>query len=199
VIRFLLVAFIGPSAAYSSYPIAWPSLSEKLHAGIEGVRQRAELRQVCRALGRRRDVFSDGQHFKAGRNAKYGNEPGALFCTYISDQYAPFHTIAHFSDDVLRLAVSIQQVLVTASLILRKISASANRQFAGGPDRFQKNPMVLPRNLPILPFVEGWWLFDFPRRRCLSAADHVAQGGIEGGRIHRGHGLELEFRMSTQQ
>jgi len=43
---------------------------------------------------------SDGQHFRAGghgqaagyRNAKYGNEPGVLFYTHISDQYAPFHT-----------------------------------------------------------------------------------------------------------
>ena len=43
---------------------------------------------------------SDGQRFKAGGHAertgqvnpKYGNEPGLLFYTHISDQYAPFHT-----------------------------------------------------------------------------------------------------------
>ena len=43
---------------------------------------------------------SDGQRFKAGGHAertgqvnpKYGNEPGVLFYTHISDQYAPFHT-----------------------------------------------------------------------------------------------------------
>ncbi|MEH6825511.1 MAG: Tn3 family transposase [Motiliproteus sp.] len=43
---------------------------------------------------------SDGQRFKSGGrgeaigkvNAKYGNEPGALFYTHISDHYAPFHT-----------------------------------------------------------------------------------------------------------
>jgi TnpA family transposase len=42
---------------------------------------------------------SDGQHFRAGGrgesagqvNARYGNEPGVLFYTHISDQYAPFH------------------------------------------------------------------------------------------------------------
>jgi TnpA family transposase len=43
---------------------------------------------------------SDGQRFRAGghgeaggyRNAKYGDDPGVLFYTHISDQYAPFHT-----------------------------------------------------------------------------------------------------------
>ena len=43
---------------------------------------------------------SDGQRFKAGGHAertgqvnpKYGNEPGVLFYTHVSDQYAPFHT-----------------------------------------------------------------------------------------------------------
>ncbi|TVT54828.1 MAG: Tn3 family transposase [Azoarcus sp. PHD] len=43
---------------------------------------------------------SDGQRFKAGSkaestghiNPKYGSEPGRLFYTHISDQYAPFHT-----------------------------------------------------------------------------------------------------------
>lgn len=43
---------------------------------------------------------SDGQRFRAGghgesagnRNAKYGCEPGVLFYTHLSDQYAPFYT-----------------------------------------------------------------------------------------------------------
>jgi len=43
---------------------------------------------------------SDGQRFKSGGhgertgriNPKYGSEPGVLFYTHISDQYAPFHT-----------------------------------------------------------------------------------------------------------
>jgi len=43
---------------------------------------------------------SDGQRYRAGGrgesagavNAKYGNEPGVLFYTHVSDQYAPFHT-----------------------------------------------------------------------------------------------------------
>jgi TnpA family transposase len=43
---------------------------------------------------------SDGQRFKAGGHAeaggnvnpKYGSEPGILFYTHVSDQYAPFHT-----------------------------------------------------------------------------------------------------------
>lgn len=43
---------------------------------------------------------SDGQRFRAGNkaestghiNPKYGSEPGRLFYTHISDQYAPFHT-----------------------------------------------------------------------------------------------------------
>ena len=43
---------------------------------------------------------SDGQRFKAGGHAeaagnvnpKYGSEPGVLFYTHVSDQYAPFHT-----------------------------------------------------------------------------------------------------------
>lgn len=43
---------------------------------------------------------SDGQRFKAGGraeasgniNPKYGSEPGVIFYTHVSDQYAPFHT-----------------------------------------------------------------------------------------------------------
>ncbi|MFP1453850.1 Tn3 family transposase [Escherichia coli] len=43
---------------------------------------------------------SDGQRFRAGGrgestghvNPKYGSEPGRLFYTHISDQYAPFST-----------------------------------------------------------------------------------------------------------
>src|SRR5580692_1065732 len=43
---------------------------------------------------------SDGQRFRAGGrgeasgqiNARYGGEPGVLFYTHLSDQYAPFHT-----------------------------------------------------------------------------------------------------------
>ena len=43
---------------------------------------------------------SDGQRFRTGGraestghiNPKYGSEPGRLFYTHISDQYAPFHT-----------------------------------------------------------------------------------------------------------
>src|SRR5208337_2673434 len=43
---------------------------------------------------------SDGQRFRAGNraessghvNPKYGSEPGRLFYTHISDQYAPFST-----------------------------------------------------------------------------------------------------------
>ena len=45
---------------------------------------------------------SDGQRFATGGrgnvggqvNARYGREPGALFYTHVSDQYAPFHTQA---------------------------------------------------------------------------------------------------------
>lgn len=45
---------------------------------------------------------SDGQRFPVGGhgrkfghlNAKYGREPGILFYTHVSDQYAPFHTKA---------------------------------------------------------------------------------------------------------
>ncbi|MDX6557162.1 MAG: hypothetical protein QOF72_211, partial [Blastocatellia bacterium] len=43
---------------------------------------------------------SDGQRFQAGGrgeeagqvNLRYGTEPGVLFYTLVSDQYAPFHT-----------------------------------------------------------------------------------------------------------
>jgi hypothetical protein len=45
---------------------------------------------------------SDGQHFRAGGhgeavnlvNARYGNEPGVMFYTHLSDQFGPFHTKA---------------------------------------------------------------------------------------------------------
>jgi len=47
-----------------------------------------------------RPLLSDGQRFRAGGrgestghvNPKYGSEPGGLFYTHISDQYAPFST-----------------------------------------------------------------------------------------------------------
>jgi TnpA family transposase len=45
---------------------------------------------------------SDGQHFRAGGhgeavnlvNARYGNEPGVMFYTHLSDQFGPYHTKA---------------------------------------------------------------------------------------------------------
>nr|MDP8995221.1 Tn3 family transposase [Pseudomonadota bacterium] len=45
---------------------------------------------------------SDGQYFRAGGhgeavnlvNARYGNEPGVMFYTHLSDQFGPFHTKA---------------------------------------------------------------------------------------------------------
>jgi TnpA family transposase len=84
-------------------------------------------------------------------NAKYGNDPGVTFYTHVSDQYAPFHTkvinatvrdatlgaliggsiqnklIEQQFAETLRLAASIQQGTVTASLILRKLGATPGK------------------------------------------------------------------------
>ncbi len=75
-------------------------------------------------------------------NAHYGTEPGLKLYTHLSDQYGPYHTttisataseapylvdglLYHESqwDELLRLATSIRQGAVTASLVLRKLAA----------------------------------------------------------------------------
>jgi TnpA family transposase len=69
-----------------------------LFKGTRRTGQRPTQIAVRCALGR--GSSSDGQRFRAGghgesagnRNAKYGSEPGVLFYTHLSDQYAPFYT-----------------------------------------------------------------------------------------------------------
>ncbi|MGF6756994.1 hypothetical protein P3T16_004405 [Paraburkholderia sp. GAS42] len=71
---------------------------------------------------------SDGQRFRAGGgaestghvNPKYGAEPGRMFYTHISDQYAPFYPISSTS------ACAIQPMCSMDCCITSRICASRN-------------------------------------------------------------------------
>ncbi len=90
----------GTSVAKLSWLVAWYIRDETYQKGlIELVNYQHGL-PFAAYWGEGTTSSSDGQRFRAGghgqaagyRNAKYGNEPGVLFYTHISDQYAPFHT-----------------------------------------------------------------------------------------------------------
>jgi hypothetical protein len=85
---------------------------------------------------------SDGQRFKAGGqaeaagnvNPKYGSEPGVLFYTHVSDQYAPFHT------KVINSACAMQPMCSTAFCTMSPIFASRSTT----PIRRASGIMCLP-------------------------------------------------------
>ncbi|HEY3268383.1 MAG TPA: Tn3 family transposase [Armatimonadota bacterium] len=91
-----------PGITYSklSWLQAWHVRDETYSAALAEV-VNAQFRHPFAAYwGDGTTSSSDGQRFRAGGtgeamgqvNARYGSEPGALFYTHISDQYAPFHT-----------------------------------------------------------------------------------------------------------
>jgi TnpA family transposase len=90
----------GTSYAKLSWLQAWHIRDESYSAALADL-VNAQYRQPFASYwGDGTTSSSDGQRFRAGShgggsgqiNARYGNEPGVLFYTHISDQYAPFHT-----------------------------------------------------------------------------------------------------------
>jgi hypothetical protein len=92
----------SPGATYAklSWLQAWHIRDETYAAGLADL-VNAQLKHAFAANGGDGTTSSsDGQRFRAGGraestghiNLKYGAEPGKLFYTHISDQYAPFST-----------------------------------------------------------------------------------------------------------
>ena len=91
-----------PGATYArlTWLQAWHIRDETYSAALAEV-VNAQFRQPFAAFwGDGTTSSSDGQYFRAGGrgeaagqiNAHYGGDPGVLFYTHVSDQYAPFHT-----------------------------------------------------------------------------------------------------------
>jgi len=90
----------GTTYAKLSWLQAWHIRDETYSAALADL-VNAQFRQpFAENWGAGTASSSDGQRFKAGGHAerggnvnpKYGSEPGVLFYTHVSDQYAPFHT-----------------------------------------------------------------------------------------------------------
>jgi TnpA family transposase len=91
-----------PGATYArlTWLQAWHIRDEAYSAALAEV-VNAQFRHPFAAFwGDGTTSSSDGQYFRAGGrgeaagqiNAHYGGDPGVLFYTHVSDQYAPFHT-----------------------------------------------------------------------------------------------------------
>lgn len=90
----------GTSYAKLSWLQAWHVRDETYSAALADLVNAQYTQPFAAHWGDGTTSSSDGQRFKAGGraetggniNPKYGSEPGVLFYTHISDQYAPFHT-----------------------------------------------------------------------------------------------------------
>lgn len=90
----------GASYAKLSWLQAWHVRDETYAAALAELVNEQSRQPFAAYWGDGTTSSSDGQRFKAGGraeaagrvNPKYGNEPGVLFYTHVSDQYAPFHT-----------------------------------------------------------------------------------------------------------
>lgn len=92
----------SPGATYSklSWLQAWHIRDETYSAGLTELVNAQFRHGFAEHWGNGTTSSSDGQRFRAGGqaestghiNPKYGAEPGKLFYTHISDQYAPFST-----------------------------------------------------------------------------------------------------------
>jgi len=88
------------STTQLSWLCAWHIRDETYAAALAELVQAQSNEPLALAWGDGTTSSSDGQRFKAGSHAttsgqvnpKYGSEPGRLFYTHISDQYAPFHS-----------------------------------------------------------------------------------------------------------
>lgn len=91
-----------PEVAYSrlSWAQAWHIREETYSAALATLVNAQGGQPLAAWWGDGSASSSDGQRFRTGGggevlgqvNAKYGAEPGMLFYTHLSDQYAPFHT-----------------------------------------------------------------------------------------------------------
>ncbi len=90
----------GTTYAKLSWLQAWHILDETYSAALADLVNAQGQHPFARHWGEGTTSSSDGQRFTAGGHAeaggnvnpKYGSEPGVLFYTHVSDQYAPFHT-----------------------------------------------------------------------------------------------------------
>jgi TnpA family transposase len=90
----------GVTYARLSWLQAWHVRDETYSAALAEVVNAQFRHPFSQYWGDGTSSSSDGQRFRAGGageaaghvNARYGHEPGALFYTHVSDQYAPFHT-----------------------------------------------------------------------------------------------------------
>jgi TnpA family transposase len=79
---------------------------------------------------------SVGQYFRAGdrgeavgqTNSNYGGDPGVLFYTHLSDQYAPFHTQVINAHSSRRIYV-LDGLLTTSPITGGRSSLSGSKAF----------------------------------------------------------------------
>ena len=91
-----------PGASYSqlSWLQSWYVRDETYRGALAKIIDTQYRQPFARYWGDGTTASSDGQRFRVGSHAKsigkfnpkYGSEPGMLFYTHISDQYAPFHS-----------------------------------------------------------------------------------------------------------
>jgi len=90
----------GTSLGKLAWLVAWHIRDESYSKGLAELVNAQHKLPFAAHWGGGTTSSSDGQRFRAGghgesagnRNAKYGSEPGVLFYTHLSDQYAPFYT-----------------------------------------------------------------------------------------------------------
>jgi TnpA family transposase len=90
----------GTSLSKLAWLVAWHIRDESYSKALAELVNAQHKLPFAAHWGAGTTSSSDGQRFRAGghgesaghRNAKYGGEPGVLFYTHLSDQYAPFYT-----------------------------------------------------------------------------------------------------------
>ena len=90
----------GTSLGKLAWLVAWHIRDDSYSKGLAELVNAQHKLPFAAHWGEGTTSSSDGQRFRAGghgesagnRNAKYGSEPGVLFYTHLSDQYAPFYT-----------------------------------------------------------------------------------------------------------
>ena len=90
----------GTSLAKLSWLAAWHIRDETYSKALAEIVNFQHRLPFAAHWGEGTTSSSDGQRFRAGGrgesaghlNAHYGQDPGVLFYTHVSDQYAPFHT-----------------------------------------------------------------------------------------------------------
>ena len=90
----------GTSLAKLAWLVAWHIRDESYGKALAHLVNYQHQLPFAAYWGSGTTSSSDGQRFRAGghgeragnQNAKYGGDPGVLFYTHVSDQYAPFYT-----------------------------------------------------------------------------------------------------------